>query len=86
MQVLSRGEGNAAKITLFSVNTKLFQSVFVRYICVFHSKKAKISKIPTSQREVRNVLFMLFPGEIQRRVDGVAKYKNPLFMHEISSL
>lgn len=86
MQVLSRGEGNAVNITLLSVNTKLFQLEFVRYISVFHSKMAKISKIPTSQREVRNVLFMLFPGKIQRRVGGVAKYKNPLLTHEISSL
>jgi ABC-type phosphonate transport system ATPase subunit len=58
----------------------------VRYICVFQGEKAKISKIPTSQKEVRNVLFILFPGEIERRVGGVAKYKNPLLMHAMSSL
>jgi len=86
LQVLSRGEGNTAKITSFSVNTKLFQLVLVRYICVFQNEKAKISKIPTSQREVSDVLFMLFPGEIQRRVCDVAKYKNPLLMHAKSSL
>lgn len=86
MQVLSRGEGNTVKITLFSVNTKLFKLVFVKYICVFQSEKAKISKILTSQREVRNILFMLFQGGTQRRVGGVAKYKNPLLMHAMSSL
>ena len=86
MQVPSRGEGNTVKTTLFSVNTKLFQLVLASYICVFQSEKAIFSKIPTSQREARNVLFMLFPGEIQRRVGGVAKYKNPLLMHAMSSL
>jgi hypothetical protein len=85
-QVPPPGEGNTVKITSFSVSTKLFQLVFVRYVCVFQSEKAKNSKIPTSEGEVRNVLFMLFPGEFQRRVDGVAKYKNPLLMHAMSSL
>jgi len=86
LEVLSRGEGNTVNITLFSVHTKLFQLVFVRYICVFQSEKAKISKIPTSLREVRNLLFVLLPGEIKRSVAGVAKYKNPLLMHAMSSL
>lgn len=86
LQVLSRGQGYTVNTTLFSVNTNLFQLVFVRYTCVFQSEKAKISKIPTSLRELRNVLSVLFPGEIQRSVAGVAKYKNPLLMHAISSL
>jgi len=77
---------STVKITLLSVNTTLFQLVVVRYICVFQSEKAKISKIPTSQTELRNVLFILFPGETQRRAGGVGKYKNPLLMHAMSSL
>ena len=85
MQVLSCGEGSTVKITLFSVNTKLFHLVLVG-TCVFQSGKAKISKLPTSQREVRNVLLMLFPGEIQRRVGGVTKFKNPLLMNAMSFL